>query len=87
MSRGRFQPQDFGVDLPKDQFIDACVEEFDGAYRNGLTIDELCLRPQAALRFCTAVKANRRWWDVPDDIILRTIMDTRKRGEWSLQSE
>lgn len=78
MARNSFEPRDFGVDLEKQEFIDQMVEEFHGAYRNGWTIDELLLHPREAMRFCDAVRHRHGYYDAPDDIILRVILQRRK---------
>lgn len=78
MARASFSPSDFGVDLSKDEFVDRMVEAFGGVYRDGWTVDELLLHPREALNFCDQVRRRYGYFDVPDDIILRSIMQRRK---------
>lgn len=78
MARGAFEPSDFGIDMKKVDFIDQMVEDFATTYRGQLTIDELLLHPREAIRFCDDVRHQRRYFDVPDDIILRSILQRRK---------
>lgn len=78
MARPAFDPREFGVDLEREAFVDEMVEEFHGAYRNDWTIDELLLHPREALRICDDVRHRRGYYDVPDDIILRVILQRRK---------
>ncbi len=78
MGRGRFDPRDFGVDMDRADFIDACVGAFHDIYRDTITIDELLLHPSEASRFVSDVRRQHVWYDVPDDIILRSIMIRRK---------
>ncbi|MFO1043257.1 MAG: hypothetical protein U0941_15800 [Planctomycetaceae bacterium] len=78
MGRASFDPKEFGVDLSKPEFMDQMVDEFNAAYRDQWTIDELLLRPREALRFCDSVRGRFGYFDVPDDIILRAIMQRRK---------
>jgi hypothetical protein len=78
MARSRFEPRDFGVDMERDEFMDKMVDEFNATYRGTLSIDELCLRPRVALRFCDDVRQRTGFYDAPDDIILRSIMNRRK---------
>jgi hypothetical protein len=47
-------------------------------YRDGWTVDELLLHPREALNFCDQVRRRYGYFDVPDDIILRSIMQRRK---------
>lgn len=79
MRRGDFNPMDFGVNLERDAFMDLMVDDFNRAFQDSLTIDELCLRPRQALEFCNNVRTARGMYDVPDDIILRSVMSRRKR--------
>lgn len=78
MARQTFSPRDFGVDMDRDEFMDMMVEEFSTVYRGMWTIDELCLHPRDAMRFCDDVRHKHHWPDVPDDIILRSVMIRRK---------
>lgn len=79
MGRDKFDPRDFGIDLDREAFVDQLVEEFHGAYRDSWTIDELLLHPREALQFCDDVRRKHRYFDLPDDIILRTVLNRRKR--------
>ena len=78
MARGHFNPRDFGVELDREHFMDEMVDEFAEACRDTWSIDELCLHPREALRFCDAVRHRKSYYDLPDDIILRSIMARRK---------
>ena len=78
MSRGRFKPTDFGVDMEKTEFIDDIVNEFSDYTRGQISLDEMLLRPDTSKAFCNHVRARKRWYDVPDDIILRSVMQRRK---------
>lgn len=78
MARGSFQPQDFGINMEKAAFVDLMADEFNETYRGQLTVDELLLRPRAAMHFCETVRHKHGWYDLPDDIILRTVMQRRK---------
>lgn len=81
MGRGAFDPRTFGVDLDRENFIDQIVGEFNDVYRGTVTIDELLLHPSEALRFCSDVRRKFGYFDVPDDIVLRSIMTRRKRPD------
>jgi hypothetical protein len=78
MSRGRFNPMDFGVSMERDAFMDLMVDDFNATYKGSLTIDELLLHPREALMFCDDVRRKHGMFDVPDDIILRSVMTRRK---------
>ena len=77
MTRGKFKPQEFGVDLNREQLTEKIVDEFNGCYRSW-TIDELLLHPREAARFCDDIRRKYAYWDLPDDIILRVIITRRK---------
>ena len=79
MGRGDFDPGQFGVSLDRMTFTDQMVDEFNTIYRGGWTIDELCLHPDEAKHFCVEVRRKFAYYDLPDDIILRSIMNRRKR--------
>lgn len=80
MARGVLNPRDYGVDMEREDFVDALVEAFGETYRGQWTIDELVLHPREALDFCDRVRRARGWFIVPDDVILRPIMNRRKNG-------
>lgn len=78
MARGRFDPSEFGVEMERDAFIDVMTEDFNDHTRGQLTLDEMLLRPRTALYFCDQVRQKHGWFDLPDDIILRSVMIRRK---------
>ncbi len=78
MGRASFDPKEFGVDLDRTEMVDRCCEEFNAKYRGMLTIDEVLLHPRVAMRFCDDIREKNGWFDVPDDIILRSILNRRK---------
>ena len=79
MARESVNPREFGVDMDREEFRDLMIDEFNTTYRGGWTIDELCLHPQEAIRFCNDVRRKHGFYDAPDDAILRLIMGRRKR--------
>jgi hypothetical protein len=78
MARNKIDPSEYGVDLPKDEFIDNLCDDFNTRFRGQWTVDELLLHPREALWFCDEVRRSRGYFDVPDDIILRSVMTRRK---------
>jgi hypothetical protein len=78
MARGAFNPRDFGVDMDRDEFMDVMVDDFNATYTGGLTIDELLLHPREAQMFCDEVRRKHSYFDLPDDIILRSVLTRRK---------
>lgn len=81
MSRQSFDPRDFGVNMEKPEFIDQMCEDFNTVYRGQWTVDELLLRPREAMRFCDDVRHRHGYYDLPDDIILRSILQRRKNPQ------
>lgn len=81
MGRGQFSPLEFGVDLTRESLMDLMVGDFGDYYKGQWTIDELVLHPREAAHFCDEIRRKHRFFDLPDDIILRCIMTARKRGE------
>lgn len=78
MARGQFAPLEFGIDLTREALMDLMVQDFSAVYRGQWSIDELVLHPREALRFCDDVRRKHGFFDLPDDIILRSIMNRRK---------
>ncbi|MBX9789929.1 MAG: hypothetical protein K2Y37_13510 [Pirellulales bacterium] len=54
--------------------MDQMVDEYSDYTRGQLTLDELLPRPKSALHFCDTVRQPHGYFDVPDDIILQSIM-------------
>jgi hypothetical protein len=78
MGRRAFDLTVYGVEMDRDAFMDLMVDEFNGTYQ-GEGFDELLLRPREALAFCDAVRfKHRQFRDVPEEVILRSIMIRRK---------
>jgi hypothetical protein len=86
MGRGNFNPADFGIKVAKEEFIDQMVDFFNGMYRDQWTIDEMLFHPREAARFCDEVRHQFGYYGTPDDIILRVIMNARKRSERGVTS-
>lgn len=78
MTRGKFDPREFGVEMDREQFMDLMVEEFNTRYRGQWTIDEVLLHPREAQAFCDDVRRRYGWLMLPDDIILRSVLTRRK---------
>lgn len=78
MARQSFDPRDFGVNLAKDEFMDKMVDDFNEYTHGQISLDEMLLRPRTALHFCDTVRSRYGYFDLPDDIILRSVMQRRK---------
>ena len=68
----------FGVNMERDAFMDLMVDDFNMTFHGSISIDELCLRPREAITLCDDVRRKHGFFDVPDDIILRSVMNRRK---------
>ena len=65
--------------MDRNEFMDKMVDAFNGTIFGDQSLDEMQLRPREALAFCDLVRQNdRRFIDVPDEVILRSIMIRRK---------
>jgi hypothetical protein len=78
MTRERPDLTQFGIDTTWEDLTDEMVDDFNEAYRGQWTIDELLLHPREAAHFCNDVRRKRGYWDLPDAIILRTILTRLK---------
>lgn len=81
MARQQMEPSEFGVRLDRETFIELMIEEFNAYTQGQLSLDELLLRPRSAMHFCETIRGKHAWFDLPDDVILRTIMNRRKNPE------
>jgi hypothetical protein len=68
---------DFGIDLGPEEFVDLLADMMAQLYP-AFTIDELLVRPREALRFCDAARQRLDCYDLPDDVILRALLNRRK---------
>jgi hypothetical protein len=80
MARKRTDPKEHGVPLEKEEFAEQIIGEFEKFLPRGLTVDEFLLRPRVALAFCDEIRLDNGWFDLPDDVILRQIMNYRKQA-------
>lgn len=68
----------YGCDIDPDEFRDLTAEMLHNMHR-AWTDEELLYHPYDALRYCAAIRA-RSQDSLPDDLILRTLVNTRKRS-------
>jgi hypothetical protein len=80
MGRAAFDPKEFGVDMDREMFIDSMADLFSEKYHNMWTIDDLVCRPDDAKEFCREFKRKHVCPDLPDHLILGSLMNRRKRG-------
>jgi hypothetical protein len=80
MARQSWDPKQFDIEMDREALIDLFVDELGAIGRGMWTIDELCLHPREALQFCDDLRRKHEFKYLPDDIILRSIMNRRKRG-------
>jgi hypothetical protein len=81
MARRNRSLAEHGFDIDPDGFLFALNDTFDSMYANVLpSLDELLVRPTEAIRFCAVVRERLREPDLPEYLILRTILNFRKHG-------
>ena len=72
-------PPRYGVALTKEEFTDELCRLFELKFADEITIDELLLHPRSAMEFCDDVRHAICWHQgVPDDVLLRALMQRRK---------
>jgi hypothetical protein len=82
----RFKLSNHDITMDEEEFRDILVETFQVHYRAIPTVDELVLRQRTAIRYCDHIReilferGEAEAIDLPDDVILRTLMNKRKRG-------
>jgi hypothetical protein len=69
----------YGIVEDPKMFVDRLVEIFQGMYP-AFTIDKLLIRPREAHRYCDAVRAAYKNFDLPDYPILGSLLNRRKHG-------
>lgn len=77
MARLSDSPSNYGFDGPIEAFDEVVVDLFHGSYP-AFSVDELLVRPREGVRFCDAVRTKLGNYDVPDDLILRRLLNRRK---------
>lgn len=70
---------DFGIPDDPAELTDRLAELMFNLYP-AFTVDELLLRPREAVRFCDAARQQTGYFDLPDDVILRALLNRRKKG-------
>ena len=82
MARKPLNPEDYGIKMSRKALVDRLVLAYFELYQGGgLTIDELVLRPREALFFCDHVRKTHGFYELPDDVILRILMNHRKASQ------
>ena len=79
MARQRLDFSHFGITEDSETVIDRLVTHFNEHTRGVITIDELLLHPSDAIQFCNRVRAAEGWFGLPDDMVLRPILNRRKK--------
>jgi len=72
---------DIGVTMGADKFREIIVDEFTATFATkGWSGDELCMHPDCAKEFCNVIRRKVNHAMIPDDVILRTLINIRRRG-------
>jgi hypothetical protein len=66
----------------KKRLVDIMSERFTGR-----TIDDLVCRPREAARFCDLIRDCTHCRALPNQLILRTLMNVRKATGWTINAE
>ena len=78
MSRLRIDVQQYGYQGSTEAFTDTVADIFNAMVRGQRSFDEMLLHPREALEFCDTVRGILKLTEIPDDTILRAIMQRRK---------
>jgi hypothetical protein len=79
----RIEPQlkEHGCDMSPNQFRQY-VDEMFAEHVTDYTLDEMLLHPREAISFCDTVRqSGREFADLPDHLILRSVIGQRKKGK------
>lgn len=74
----KLDPKEYGVDIEKEEFVDILVNELAERFHGLWTVDELLLHPRDAMRFCDDVRHKHGFLEVPDQFLLRCMINRRK---------
>lgn len=73
--------RELGVRFSAEKFRDAITDEYNETIKpRGWSGDELCMHPYAAIEFCIAVRKRLKFQGIPEDLILRTLINIRRKG-------
>lgn len=78
MPKPSFEPSEFGIALTKVDFDEQMSRAFAERLGNRRSLDELLLHPREAIEFCDHVRARFGYFQLPDHVILRSLMTRRK---------
>lgn len=78
MPRRKVQLSNYGVAINSEVFADLMVNTFSAYSRGEYSFDDLLLHPRDAIEFCDHVRQMNGFHEVPDDVILSTLMIRRK---------
>ena len=67
----------YEVKLSVDEFKTLLVDRLHDLYPS-FSVDELLVRPREAVEFCRSIRRTLGNFDVPDDMILRPLLNSRK---------
>jgi hypothetical protein len=72
------EPSDYGINMNRDEFRDQAIDELNREFRGQITVDELLLQPEEAIKFRDAFLT--RYGHKPTDksIVFRSMMTRRK---------
>ncbi len=81
MLENTFHPGKYGVDLERTEFVNQVVEDFNSTFGGIWMVDEVLVHPRQAERFCERVRRKHEYSQIPDDFILRSVVQ-RSRKLW-----
>ena len=82
----RLRIENFGITMPEGDFRELLLVLYERHYHNLTGRDELLVRPREAMRYCDRIRdelfdrGEDQAIDLPDDVILRTLLNIMKQG-------
>lgn len=70
-----------GCDITAAEFRAKVSQEFEATWGREFSDEGLLIRPKFALKFCDQVRDITLGYDLPDHVILGTLINVRKRPE------
>jgi hypothetical protein len=78
MARDKVTIEDFGIPGTTAEFTDLLATSFNDKFHGEWTIDDLVQHPREAMMFCDRIREGLKNYNIPDDFILRSLMNRRK---------
>lgn len=78
LTRPTMNPADYSISLSRRELVDQLQASFEALYKGAFNIEQLVVQPREALNFCDQVRKEHGYYELPDHVILKSLMNRRK---------